>query len=165
MGYTAWERPGQQHRPRPRLTRYRASARAGRTRSGGYRDRRGPSKTRMGCVANTDLQRRWREQQRAEQRRRFHPDVAQGALEGFALVRPDGSLTAEVVHVQWMDNHPAGPDTHSMVSFADGSNVEFGFDVPVVKVRAADLAAVSPDEARHAAPSGWGTDAGRWDEA
>lgn len=119
----------------------------------------------MDCVANIDIRRRWREQQLAEQRRRLHPDVAQGALEGLALVRPDGSLTAEVVHVQWMDNHPAGPDTHAMVSFADGSNVEFGFDVPVVKVRAADLEVVSPDEARQAAPSGWGTEAGRWDDA
>ncbi|WP_433202662.1 hypothetical protein ACQP00_32745 [Dactylosporangium sp. CS-047395] len=89
----------------------------------------------------------------------FVPDVAQGDLEGFALVRPDGSVTSEVVHVQWMDNHPAGPDTHATVSFADGTDVEFPFDVPVVKVRAP----VSPDDARSAAPSGWGTDAGRWD--
>lgn len=55
------------------------------------------------------------------------------------LVRPDGSVTAEVVHVQWLDNHPAGPDTHVTVSFADGSNVLFAFDTPVVKVRSADL--------------------------
>lgn len=52
-----------------------------------------------------------------------------------------------------------------MVAASDGSNVEFGFDVPVVKVRFADLEVVSPDEARQAAPSGWGTDAERWDEA
>lgn len=115
-------------------------------------------------VADNDLRRRWREQQLAQRRRRFHPDVAQGALEGFALVRPDGSLTAEVVHVQWMDNHPAGPDTHVTVSFADGSNVEFEFGVPVVKIRMADLPAVSSDEARGAAPSGWGVDAARWRE-
>lgn len=116
-------------------------------------------------MANIDARRRWREQQLALRRRRFHPDVAQGALEGFALVRPDGSLTAEVVHVQWMDNHPAGPDTHVMVSFADGSNVEFEFDVSVVKVHADDLQVVSPDEVSQAAPDGWGTDAARWDEA
>ncbi|MEV6851757.1 hypothetical protein [Actinoplanes sp. NPDC051411] len=112
-------------------------------------------------MANTEARRRWRDQQRAEQSRRLRPDVAQGALEGFALVRPDGSLTAEVVHVQWMDNHPAGPDTHVTVSFADGTDVEFAFDVPVVKVRAADLPSVTPDEARRAAPAGWGADAGR----
>lgn len=63
----------------------------------------------MGGVANSEARRRWREQQLAEQRRRWHPDVAQGALEGFALVRPDGSVTSKVVHVQWMDNHPAVP--------------------------------------------------------
>ncbi|WP_433043116.1 hypothetical protein [Dactylosporangium sp. CS-033363] len=85
----------------------------------------------------------------------FVPDVAQGDLEGFVLVRPDGTLTAEVVHVQWMDNHPAGPDTHVTVSFADGTDVEFAFDVPVVKGRAT----ASPQ----AAPLTWGTDAGRWD--
>ncbi|MET8357888.1 hypothetical protein [Micromonospora sp. NPDC005171] len=116
-------------------------------------------------MANTDARRRWREQQLAELRRRLHPDVAQGDLEGFALVRPDGSLTAEVVHVQWMDNHPAGPNTHVTVSFADGSNVEFEFDVPVVKARAADLQLASRDDVRRAAPSGWGADAGRWEEA
>jgi hypothetical protein len=33
-----------------------------------------------------------------------------------------------------------------------------------VKVRAADCEAVSSDEVRQAAPSGWGADAGRWDE-
>jgi hypothetical protein len=48
---------------------------------------------------------------------------------------------------------------------ADGANVEFAFDTPVVKVRAADREAVSPDEVRQAAPSGWGADAERWDEA
>ncbi|MFG1954043.1 hypothetical protein [Micromonospora sp. NPDC048830] len=51
-----------------------------------------------------------------------------------------------------------------MVSFADGANVEFAFDVPVVKIRAADLRAVTPDEARSAAPCGWGADADRWHE-
>ncbi|GAA4262734.1 hypothetical protein GCM10022255_100910 [Dactylosporangium darangshiense] len=119
----------------------------------------------MDSVANTEARRRWREQQLAERRKRLHPDVARGDLEGFALVRPDGSLTVEVVHVQWMDNHPAGPDTHVMVSFADGSNVEFPLGVSVVKVRAADVAMVSPEEARQAAPSGWGADADRWDDA
>ncbi|MFC7483503.1 hypothetical protein ACFQX7_30680 [Luedemannella flava] len=83
---------------------------------------------------SSEARRRWRQQRLAERQRRLRPDVAQGALEGFALVRPDGSLTAEVVHVQWMDNHPAGPDTHVMVSFADGSNVEFPFGLEVVKV-------------------------------
>jgi hypothetical protein len=119
----------------------------------------------MGGMADSQARRHWREQQLARQRRRLHPDVAQGALEGFALVRPDASVTSEVVHVQWMDNHPDGPDTHVMVSFADGSNVEFPFGVSVVKVRADEVEAVSPQEARQAAPSGWGVGAGRWDEA
>jgi hypothetical protein len=114
-------------------------------------------------VADTDARRRWREQQVAQRRGPFHPDVAQGDLEGFALVRPDGSVTAEVVHVQWMDDHPAGPDTHVTVSFADTSAVEFAFDVPVVKVRTADLPLLSRDDLRQAAPSGWGADAERWD--
>ncbi|MBM0276051.1 hypothetical protein [Micromonospora tarensis] len=89
-------------------------------------------------MANIAARRRWREQQLAARRARSHPDVAQGDLEGFALVLPDGSVTAEVVHVQWEDNHPAGPDTHVTVSFADGSSLEFAFDVPVVKIRPAD---------------------------
>ncbi|WP_433113332.1 hypothetical protein [Micromonospora sp. CA-246542] len=114
-------------------------------------------------MADTDPRRRWREQRRAELHRRFHPDLAQGDLEGFALVRPDGTLTAEVVHVQWLDDHPAGPDTHVTVSFADGTNVRFTFDLPVVKVRTADLRTTSRDDVGEAAPPGWGADAGRWD--
>lgn len=72
-------------------------------------------------------------------------------------------MTAEVVHVQWMDNHPAGPDTHVTVSFVDGSSVEFAFDVPVVKIRVAELRRVTRNDVRAAAPPGWGADAGRWD--
>ncbi|MFC4068259.1 hypothetical protein [Actinoplanes subglobosus] len=93
---------------------------------------------------------------------RFQADVAQGDLEGFMLVRPDGTLTDEVVHVQWMDNHPAGPDTHVTVSFDDGENVEFPFGVPVVKIRLADVASLGPGEARLAAPAGWGTPIDPW---
>ncbi|MFI7592057.1 hypothetical protein [Micromonospora sp. NPDC049359] len=115
-------------------------------------------------MADIDPRRRWREQRRAELRGRFHPDVAQGGLEGFALVRPDGTLTAEVVHVQWLDNHPAGPDTHVTVSFADGTSVQFTFDTRVVKGRAADLGVLSRDELRLAAPSGWGANVGHWDQ-
>ncbi|WP_435205160.1 hypothetical protein [Micromonospora sp. bgisy143] len=113
-------------------------------------------------MANTDARRRWREHQLAQRRDPFRPDVAQGDVEGFTLVRPDGSVTAEVVHVQWLDNHPAGPDTHVTVSFADGSNVQFAFDTPVVKVRAVDLRTFNRDDLRPAAPSGWGADVGRW---
>jgi hypothetical protein len=113
-------------------------------------------------VANSEARRRLREQQRAQHLGQPRPDVAQGDLEGFALVRPDGSATAEVVHVQWMDNHPAGPDTHVTVSFADGTNVEFAFDVPVVKIRVADLPSVTAERAVQAAPQRWGTDAGHW---
>jgi hypothetical protein len=109
-----------------------------------------------------DARRRWREQQLAQRSQRFHPDVAQGPLEGFVLVRPDRTLSAEVLHVQWMDNHPAGPDTHAMVSFADGTNVEFVFDTPVVKVRLEDATEVTAEELDGAAPAGWGREAGLW---
>jgi hypothetical protein len=112
--------------------------------------------------AGKEARRRWRQQQIAQRHRWFQPDVAQGALEGFVLVRPDGSLTADVVHVQWMDNHPAGPDTHAMVSFADGTNVEFAFGTPVVKVRAADTALVRSEDTRDAAPSTWGSSSAGW---
>lgn len=95
---------------------------------------------------------------------RHQDDVAQGDLEGFILVRPDGSLTDEVVHVQWEDNHPAGPDTHVTVSFDDGTNVEFPFGVPVVKFRLADLTSVTPEQLLQVAPAGWGTEIGRWDD-
>lgn len=80
------------------------------------------------------------------------------------LLRPDRTLSAEVMHVQWMDNHPAGPDTHAMVSFADGTNVEFAFGTPVVKVRLEDAAHVTPEELDSAAPAHWGREAGRWDD-
>ena len=114
-------------------------------------------------MAESEARRRWRERQVAQRRAVLRHDVAQGDLEGFVLVRPDGSLTDEVVHVQWMDNHPAGPDTHVTVSFADGSDVLFPFGVAVVKIRAADLAAVGAGEIRDVAPVAWGADGGRWD--
>lgn len=81
------------------------------------------------------------------------------------LLRPDGTFSAEVVHVQWMDNHPAGPDTHVMVSFDDGANVEFTFETPVVKVRPEHVAELAPDELANATPSQWGREAERWDDA
>src|SRR5690349_19115393 len=69
----------------------------------------------MDSVANTDQRPRWPEQQPTAQRRRLHPDAAQAALDRLALVRPDRTLTAQVAHAQWIDNHPAGPDTHVKV--------------------------------------------------
>ncbi|SFF34170.1 hypothetical protein SAMN05421541_10913 [Actinoplanes philippinensis] len=102
---------------------------------------------------------------KSESRTVLHPDVAQGDLEGFLLVRPDASLTGEVEHVQWEDNHPAGPDTHVTVSFDDGTNVEFPFGVPVVKVAARDVPSLTPAQLTAAAPARWGRDAGRWDDA
>ena len=103
-----------------------------------------------------------RKQQLREGTETFQADVAQGPLEGFSLVRPDGSLTAEIVNVQWMDNHPDGPDTHAMVSFADHSNVEFVFDTPVVKARPNLVHTVGFEELQSAAPSVWGRDCPPW---
>jgi hypothetical protein len=116
-------------------------------------------------VTGADARRSRREQQIVQRQHRFQRDVAQGALEGYVLLRPDGSFTAEVVHVQWMDNHPAGPDTHAMVSFADGTNVEFAFDTQVVKARPTDATVVTPDDTAAAAPSGWGVTAAGWNDA
>jgi hypothetical protein len=104
----------------------------------------------------------WRKQQLREGSETFHADVAQGPLEGFSLVRPDGSLTAEVVNVQWMDNHPDGPDSHVMISFADYSNVEFVFDTPVIKARPNLARAAGSEELQSAAPSVWGRASAPW---
>ncbi|MFC0533673.1 hypothetical protein [Phytohabitans kaempferiae] len=64
-----------------------------------------------------------------------------------------------VEHVQWLDNHPAGPDTHVMLSFDDGTNVEFSFDVPLTVCWHDERRPVSGSELAAAVPARWGTPA------
>lgn len=88
--------------------------------------------------------------------------VSQAVEEGYRLVAPDGTLTPVVEHVQWMNSHPSGPDTHVMVSFADGGNVEFPFDVPLTMLWYAERRPVRADEIAAAAPVRWGLPAAPW---
>lgn len=88
--------------------------------------------------------------------------ASQAVEEGYRLVAPDGTLTPVVEQVQWMDNHPSGPDTHVMVSFEDGTNVEFPFDVPLTMLWYAEPRPVSADEIAATAPVRWGLPAAPW---
>lgn len=84
------------------------------------------------------------------------PVSSQGVDEGYRLVGPDGRLTAVVEHVLWLDSHPAGPDTHVVVSFEDGSQVEFPFDVPLTAVWHAETRSLNASELTAATPAQWG---------
>ncbi|MEU0985550.1 hypothetical protein [Streptomyces sp. NPDC005953] len=81
---------------------------------------------------------------------------SQGVDEGYRLVGPGGRLTAVVEDVLWLDNHPAGPDTHVVVSFEDGTQVEFPFDVPLTAVWHAESRPLDEAELALLAPAQWG---------
>lgn len=94
------------------------------------------------------------------------PTLSQRIDEGYRLVgsdatSTDATLTPVVVHVQWLDNHVDGPDTHVMISFEDGTNVEFPFDVHLTVVWHDERRPVSPAELAAVAPLRWGRPAGR----
>ncbi|WP_052849060.1 hypothetical protein [Streptomyces avicenniae] len=84
------------------------------------------------------------------------PVESQDVDEGYRLVGPDGRLTAVVEHVQWLDDHPAGPDTHVVVSLEDGTAVEFPFGVPLTAVWHAERRAPDAGAVAAAAPRVWG---------
>ncbi|WP_117211232.1 hypothetical protein [Allorhizocola rhizosphaerae] len=84
------------------------------------------------------------------------PVVSQAVDEGYRLVGPEGALTATVEHVHRDDNHPAGPDTHVVISFADGTQLEFPFGVPLTAVWHAEQRPFSDAELRAATPNRWG---------
>ncbi|MFG2628192.1 hypothetical protein [Streptomyces sp. NPDC048473] len=77
----------------------------------------------------------YRNEQAAKHQPAPMPVPSQDVDEGYRLVGPDGTPTPVVEHVQWVDNHPAGPDTHVIFSFEDDTGVEFPFDVPLTAVR------------------------------
>ncbi|MFF2927529.1 hypothetical protein ACFVTP_34885 [Streptomyces celluloflavus] len=84
---------------------------------------------------------------------------AQGVEEGYRLVGPGGALTPIISHVQWLDNHPDGPDTHVMISFEDGTNVESPFDVPLAVIWNDEQRAVNETDLLDVAPAVWRTPA------
>jgi hypothetical protein len=92
----------------------------------------------------------------------LQPAVSQNVQEGYRLVGPAGVLTPVVVHVQWMDNHPAGPDTHVMISFEDGSNIEFPWHVALTMLWPDERRAVPDTDIAAAAPEQWGASAPPW---
>ncbi|MCX4792907.1 MULTISPECIES: hypothetical protein [unclassified Streptomyces] len=87
---------------------------------------------------------------------------SQGVEEGYRLVGPGGALTPIISHVQWLDNHPDGPETHVMISFEDGTNVEFPFDVRLAAIWYNEQRAVSDTDLMEAAPAAWGAPAEPW---
>ena len=87
---------------------------------------------------------------------------SQGVGEGYRLVGPGGLLTPIISHVQWLDNHPDGPDTHVMISFEDGVNVEFPFDVQLSAIWYDEQRAVNEADLLGAAPLVWGAPAEPW---
>jgi hypothetical protein len=81
---------------------------------------------------------------------------AQHVDEGYRLVGPDGELTAVVEHVQWVDNHPAGPDTHVVICFEDDGQLEFPFGTGLTAVWHADE--VTNAELMAGIPVSWGSE-------
>ncbi|MFF8913109.1 hypothetical protein ACF08M_07245 [Streptomyces sp. NPDC015032] len=98
----------------------------------------------------------YRNAQAAKHQPALLPVRSQEVDEGYRLVDPDGGLTAVVEHVQWVDSHPAGPDTHVVVSFEDGSDIEFPFGVPLTAVWHDERRPVPRTGLAAAAPSSWG---------
>lgn len=84
------------------------------------------------------------------------PVRSQDVNEGYRLVGPDGTLTAIVEHVQWDDNHPAGPDTHVVISFEDGVQREIPFGVDLTAVWHTDH--VTLEETSAHIPVSWGSE-------
>ncbi|MFF2958916.1 hypothetical protein ACFVT1_08365 [Streptomyces sp. NPDC057963] len=98
----------------------------------------------------------YRNEQAAKDQPALMPVRSQDVDEGYRLVDPGGVLTAVVEHVQWVDNHPAGPDTHAVVSFEDGSDIEFPFDVPLTVVWHDERRPVLRTDLAAVAPASWG---------
>ncbi|MFC5054136.1 hypothetical protein [Saccharothrix xinjiangensis] len=90
------------------------------------------------------------------------PTLSQHVDEGHRIVKPDATLTPVVVHVQWLDNHPDGPGTHAVISFEDGTNVEFPFGTPLTAIWHAEQRPVPRADLVAAAPLTWGTPAEPW---
>ncbi|WP_326612317.1 hypothetical protein OG949_26005 [Streptomyces scopuliridis] len=88
--------------------------------------------------------------------------LSQGVEEGYRLVGPDGTLTSVVAYAQWLDGHPDGPDTHVMISFEDGTNVEFPFGIRLTAVWHDEQRVVAPAELAEASPAAWGVTAQPW---
>ncbi|ONI91425.1 hypothetical protein ALI22I_08680 [Saccharothrix sp. ALI-22-I] len=100
----------------------------------------------------------YRDERAAKRRPPLVPVLSQHVDEGYRLVTPAGALTPVVEHVQWVDNHTAGPNTHAVISFADGTDVEFPFDVPLTAVWHAEQRPVDQDQLDSAAPAAWGAE-------
>ncbi|MFJ6674795.1 hypothetical protein ACIQMJ_27160 [Actinosynnema sp. NPDC091369] len=104
----------------------------------------------------------YRDERAAHRQPALVPTLSQRVDEGYRIVGPGATLTPVVVHVQWLDNHPAGPDTHVMISFEDGTTVEFPFDTPLTAVWHDERRPVAAAELAAAAPTTWGTPAEPW---
>ena len=88
------------------------------------------------------------------------PVESQHVEEGYRLVAPDGTLTEVVEHVQWVDNHPAGPDTHVVISFEGGGQLEFPFGVPLTACWHAEQRPI--DQHELTVPARWGGPVTPW---
>ncbi|MGW7453497.1 hypothetical protein [Streptomyces sp. NPDC054787] len=102
------------------------------------------------------MARYYRDEREAKRRPALLPVPSQGVDEGYRLVGPGGTLTPVVAHVQWLDHHRAGPDTHVMISFEDGTRIEFPFDALLAAVWHDEQRAISEPELSAAAPAVWG---------
>lgn len=98
----------------------------------------------------------FRNEQAAREQPALMPVQSQEVDEGYRLVDPNGVLTPAVEHVQWVDHHPSGPDTHVVVSFEDGTDIEFPFDVPLTAVWHDERRPVRGADLASAAPATWG---------
>lgn len=83
--------------------------------------------------------------------------LARDAQEGYRLVGPDGALTPVIADVMWVDNHPAGPDTHVFITFEDFTSLDFEHGAQLTMVWHAEERPIEPADLAAATPVTWGT--------
>jgi hypothetical protein len=110
------------------------------------------------------MARYYRDERAAKRQPALLPVRSQEVDEGYRLVGPGGTLSPVVAHVQWLDNHRAGPDTHVMISFEDGTKIEFPFDVLLAAVWHDEQRAINEPELSAATPAVWGKAEASWGE-
>lgn len=108
-------------------------------------------------MADAPERRYFRDEREARRHGPLRPALARDAQEGYRLIGPDGRLTPVIADVMWVDNHPAGPDTHVFISFEDGTSLDFEHGAPLTMVWHAEARPVDPGEVAAAAAAQWGT--------
>ena len=99
----------------------------------------------------------YRDEREARRHGPLRQVLARDAQEGYRLVGPDGARTPVIADVMWVDNHPAGPDTHVFISFEDFTSLDFEHGASVTMVWHAEDRPIEPADLAAATPARWGT--------